>query len=92
MGIGAYIIQKYYEFFTPSQEDAFWDIDPTAPIDKLYQRSGDKICFGCNEYQLCFPNEEGEEKNAGLLYCRKCDFFYTTKQYEILSQTLARNK
>ena len=86
MGIGASIIRKYYEYF---YYNAILDYDERHSINRMeqmYTSVGDKICFGCKEYQLCKPKTGNKEENADLLYCRKCEIFYTGKQYTVLSK------
>jgi hypothetical protein len=87
MGIAAYVIKKYYEYY-PLQEKLGWAAANMDPMEKLYSRVGDKICFGCKEYQLCKPQTGSKGEDADLLYCRKCEIFYSGKQYEILSNSL----
>ena len=87
MGIGAYVIRKYYEYFY-NEASRIGDLErqPMNPMEQLYTHVGDKICFGCKEYQLCKPQTGIKEEEADLLYCKKCEIFYTGKQYIILSK------
>ena len=83
MGIGAYVMRKYNEYFYKGVEMPYLE---RPPMEELYTRVGDKICFGCKEYQLCKPQVDQSGKQANLLYCQKCEIFYTDKQYTVLSK------
>ena len=87
MGIGASIIKKYYEYFYYGTNTNCEEKEPINPMEQLYTPVEGKICFGCKGYQLLKPNTGNKEENADLLYCRKCEIFYTGKQYTIQSQT-----
>ena len=82
MGIAAYVLRKYNEYFYEELSISYLE---KCPMEELYVRVGDKICFGCKEYQLYRPRIEKNDEPSNLLYCQKCEIFYTDKQYTILS-------
>lgn len=86
MGIGTSIIKKYYEYFFFGANLDCEENQQIHSMEQLYTRVGDKICFGCKEYQLCKPQLGNKIKDADLLYCKKCEMFYTGEQYAILSK------
>ena len=86
MGIGFSIIKKYYEYFQYNIPLHIQETELINPMEQLYQPVEGKICFGCREYQLVKPCTSNKKEAADLLYCQKCEIFYTGKQYAILSQ------